>query len=101
MSAARWDRLVTDLAAAGTDVKVYAHAYPGGVSRSIDLRREDGSLIEIADGAWGKNLDVWTGWVVALFDREGILISQRSGLKKRSEVIRAVHDALSAEVVSA
>lgn len=94
MSAAvRWGRLVANLAAAGVAAEVSEQPYPGGVSRSILLRRGD-LLIEVNDTWWPKNPDVWTGYEVHTEGRrDSIVRSTWPRTKKRSEVVAAVLEA--------
>lgn len=97
MSAARWERLRSDLVAAGIDAKVderpYSESVRGrvrhGVTRSITLRIE-GGLVEIADTWWPRNTEVWIGWAVHRLDRDDIVVDRTRGLKNRREVVSVV-----------
>jgi hypothetical protein len=93
MSAARWDRLVADLAAAGVPAKVTAKAYSqveygrvvSGVSRSIGIGHGEG-LVMVRDryGRGGK----WYGYSVCVTQGEHDREVCRS--TKRPEVVAAV-----------
>lgn len=93
----RWDRLVSDLAAAGIearlDEKPYADIVRGrvetGVSRSVFIRTPTGS-VAVTDQWWRKNPAVWIGYRVIVEDREGIVTRLFPITKKRSEVVAAV-----------
>ena len=97
MSAARWDRLVQDLAAAGVNAKVTSKAYcedrrgrvHNGVSRSIVIRI-DACVVEIGDRWWSKNPDIWVGWEVSLIDAADIVIARERWTKTRSDVVASV-----------
>lgn len=93
----RWERLQADLQAAGIDVQIDATAYPGGIRRSISVRAANGNFIEVNDGWWRKNDNVWIGYGVYVSDRDDIVIGQRQGLKKRSLVVAAVAAAMRGE----
>jgi hypothetical protein len=102
MSAARWERLKASLAAAGVDATVderpYSEAVYGrvqhGVSRSIAIRTPDRGFVEIGDGWWRKNPDVWIGWKVVVSGADSIITRDYAPTKKRSEVVAAVKEAL-------
>lgn len=105
----RWDRLAADLAAGiGAEVRVdekpYTEAYYGrvrqGVSRSITVRLPSGGLVEVRDGWWRKNPDVWIGWRVEVSGPDSITRRTWPNTKKRSEVVAAVRDALALTVAA-
>jgi hypothetical protein len=89
MSAARWVAMAKTLTEAGYTVKVSERAYPGGVSRSITIRT-DSSIIEVSDTWWRKNLDVWTGYAVWRSNLDSIVTANKTNLKSRADVRRAV-----------
>lgn len=91
---ARWDRLVVDLTLAGIAASVDERPYPGGTSRSITLRHPRGGIVHIGDSWWRKNPDVWTGWQVTREGADSIVRGWSRGMKKRSETVAAVRDAL-------
>lgn len=97
MSAARWQRLADDLAAAGVDADVETIRYsPAGqvANRHITIRRADGSLVQVRDKYWRKNVDVWIGWQVHVDTADGYVGQTWPITKKRSEVVAAVREAL-------
>lgn len=104
----RWDRLVADLAGVGVEARVdekpYAEEVYGrvrhGVSRSITLRHSGGGLVEVGDGWWRKNPDVWIGWQVSVDGPDSIIRRTWPNTKKRSEVVAAVREALALSVSS-
>lgn len=108
MSAVGWAHLAADLAAAGVDAKVDERGYSDevrgrvqhGVSRSITIRLGGGALVEVNDTWWRKNPDVWTGWSVTLSGRDSLVQWERRGMKRRSEVVAAVAEALGAPAVA-
>lgn len=108
MSAERWDRLVTALAASGIETSINARPYSEavrgrvrhGVSRSVTIRLGGGALVEINDTWWRKNPDVWTGWSVTLSGTDSIVRTSRRGLKSRAEVVAAVAEALRVPAVA-
>lgn len=90
MSAARWERLADDFAAAGVPATIDITNYPGGVSRSILIRHDD-TLITVMDRWWNKNDSVWIGWSVAVEGVKDSIIRKTYPLtKKRSEVVAHV-----------
>lgn len=102
-SGTRWGRLAADLAAEfGTSVRMvekpYSEAVYGrvrhGVSRSAILGHPGGGAVEIHDGWWRKNPDVWIGWQVWVDGPDGIVRREWPATKKRSAVISAVREAL-------
>jgi hypothetical protein len=95
MSAARWQRLADDLAAADFPADVQRWNYPGGVSESIGFNVPDLDVrVEVHDKWWRKNADVWIGWQVHVEDAEGIIVREWPLTKKRSQVVAAVRDAV-------
>ena len=105
MSAARWERLRADLAAAGIETKISERAYADlvygrvehGVTRHIYIGSGAGS-IDIAD-RWGRG-GKWYGWTVSVaygergeYDREVV-----RGATRRSKVVRAVLAARNEEI---
>lgn len=93
MSAERWARLADSLLAAGIEVTVDVAAYPGGTSRSIDIRTGAG-LVHVGDKWWRKNADVWIGWQVTREDKGSIIRWSSKISKKRGEVVAAVSSAM-------
>lgn len=90
MEAARWERLVASLAAAGIDAKVDFN----GLARSICIRLED-HFVHIGDKYWRKNADIWIGWQVCTEGRRDSIVQRIWPLtKKRSEVVAAVLEAV-------
>jgi hypothetical protein len=98
MSAERWARLAGSLLAAGIEAKVDVTAYPGGTSRSIDIRTDAG-LVHVGDKYWSKNADAWIGWQVTREDAGSIIRWSSRISKKRSEVVAAVSSAMAREVL--
>jgi hypothetical protein len=98
VSAERWSRLVTSLADAGVAARVDTRAFPGGVSRSISVRRSAGLVIEINDTWWRKNQAVWIGWVVTVSGRDDFVKAQWRNLKDRRAACDAVLEALRMKV---
>lgn len=102
MTAARWDRLAADLAAAGVPVTVdarpYAEAVFGrvqhGTTRSVSLALKGGRRLTVSDRWWRKNPDVWIGWEVYTERADGIAERPAPLTKKRPEVVEAVLAAL-------
>lgn len=98
----RWERLAAALAMAGVEAQVsttsYSQVHHGrvehGVRRSIFIRNATNHLVEIADryGRGGK----WYGWAVYRSDEHDLIVSSHSNLIKRSEVVTAVLDEMSA-----
>ncbi|KMV17640.1 hypothetical protein ACT17_15280 [Mycolicibacterium conceptionense] len=105
MSAARWQRLVDDLAAAGVESSVldkpYTESVYGcvhhGVSRSITMLHPVSGIISISDRQWSKNPDVWVGWQVFREGRDSIVIRTWPITKKRSDVVAHVLEAFNTE----
>ena len=105
MSAARWQRLADDLAAAGVEASVHAKPYAEsvygrvrhGVSRSITLLHPVSGIVAIADQQWRKNPDVWVGWQVSREGRDSIVIRTWPISKKRSDVVAHVLEAINTE----
>lgn len=95
MSAARWDRLSADLAAAGVVVTVATRAYPGGMSRSVAVKRPGGDLVEIHDKWWNRNPSKWVGWQVHVENGDGILTRSYAITRSRREVVQAFVENLS------
>jgi hypothetical protein len=99
MSAARWVRLAADLNAAGViaglSEKSYSERVYGrvrhGISRSFTIDHPRGGVIEIDDGWWSKNPEVWIGWRVTHSGFDGIIVDQSRHTKRRSEVVSAVN----------
>lgn len=91
----RWQRLAVTLAEHGVDAAVDERPYPGGVTRSIVIRRPNGGVVEISDQWWSKNVDVWIGYGVYKVGRDDITEKSYPYSKNRRTVVDYVKDALS------
>jgi hypothetical protein len=87
----RWDRLHDALDAAGITHRFIERPYPGGVSRSIDVRLENGEWICVNDKFWR---DSWAGWNVSRQDRDGFATDILRKTKRIGEVVAAVRSAM-------
>jgi len=93
----RWERLSASLSDAGIIGSVSARAYRGGTSYQIYIKSEN-AFITISDSWWH---DMWTGWAVSCQDqRTSLETFTKLRLKKRSEVLTAVRQALGKEVTA-
>lgn len=90
----RWDRLASEIQAAGVPVVVSSAAYPGGLTYYVSIRPECGGLIEVRDQWWRKNPDVWIGYQVHAEGPDSIVRTASPITKKRSEVVAAVRAAV-------
>ena len=79
-----WTRLAELLTDAGYPAKVTERPYPGGVSRSIFYRVNDG-FIDIR-GRWDRH-GRWAGYQAWHEDRHSIVTAERLDLVSRVDVV--------------
>lgn len=92
----RWERLAAQISEAALPVAVSSRTYPGGVTYFIGRTLDDGRRVEVHDAWWRKNPNVWIGYDVHIEGIDSIVTRAWPRTKKRSEVVAAVREAVSA-----